>query len=119
MSSFTIVYDPHPIIELPVCYGYSSHGIQLLLFTKYCGFYKEVVVTELKIDKVPLEQKGWNAVQQPIQTGTKCGLVRFWKFMLNAILMHSILMFDFKNDHDLIEINLSLDVSSRYQSSNK
>ena len=66
-----------------------------------------------KIDKVPLEQKGWNAVQQPIQTGTKCGLVWFWKFMFNAMLMKSILMFDFKNDHDLIGIHLSLDVCSR------
>src|SRR5258708_17052932 len=72
-----------------------------------------VVVTESKIDKVPLEWKGWNAVQQPIQTRTKCGLVRFWEFMFNAMLMKSILMFDFKNDHDLIGIHLSLDVCSR------
>src|SRR5258708_39466603 len=45
----------------------------------------QVVVTESKINKVPLEQKGWNAVQQPIQTGTKCGLVQFWKFMFNVL----------------------------------
>ena len=73
----------------------------------------QVVVTELKIDKVPLEQKGQNAVQQPIQTGTKCSLVWFWKFMFNVMSMKSILMFDFKNDHDLIGIHLSLDVCSR------
>ncbi len=79
----------------------------------------QVVVTESKINKVPLEQKGRNAVQQPIQTGTKCGLVQFWKFMFNAMLMKSILMFDFKNDHDLIGIHLSLDVCSRWQRSNK
>src|SRR5258708_19123035 len=62
----------------------------------------QVVVTELKINKVPLEQKGQNAVQQPIQTGTKCGLVWFWKFMFNAMSIKSILMYYFKTEHDLI-----------------
>src|SRR5260221_6702220 len=54
----------------------------------------QVVVTESKIDKVLLEQKGQNAVQQPIQTGTKCRLVRIWQFMFHAMSMKSILMFD-------------------------
>src|SRR6266436_215398 len=39
--------------------------------------------------------------------------------MFNAMSMKSILMFDFKNDHDLIGIHLSLDVCSRQQRSNK
>ncbi len=48
-----------------------------------------------------------------------CIATNFWELMLNAMMMKSFLMFDFKNDHDLIGIHLSLDILSRQWRCNK
>src|SRR5258708_13260644 len=89
-----------PCVESSPCYSPSTVGS-----TKKQAEL-QVVATESKI-------KRQNAAQQPIQTRTKCGLVWFWKLMLNVTSIKSILMFDFTNNHDLIGIHLSLDVCSR------
>ena len=107
-SALIQLLNSQPTVDIPHMESSLCHSPSAVGSTKKQAELR-LVANKLKINEVPLEQKGRTAAQQPIQTGIKCDLSRFWKLMLNAT-SNAILMFDFKNDHDLIGIHLSLDI---------